>query len=331
MRKIAPVVVAAAFAAMALLPITASAKPGYHKVPPWHVLQLFPARGAHGYSIDVAVLDGRAQLTALRQSAEGASVVFYRQTKKQAGGDDLDAAFGKAGRLKARFIPERVLEQKAPKGCIGGPMIAEIGHFVGRLFFRGTNDFTSFKAHRLRGTITRFPGLVCQGPTKSGPSPLEEKGVLQVIAGVRSGDTFFDAVTGPAEHGIAASSTYSASSERREGTVDILESVTVPAPAPLSIPDLTAALPASVTIEPPVPFSGSATIEAPSRATATLSGDLAVDLPAAGKVPLTGPGIDAGLCRDYTCTGSLPEALRPRRPKYGLGISISQVEFQTIR
>jgi hypothetical protein len=100
------------------------------------------------------------------------------------------------------------------------------------------------------------------------------------------------------------------------------------AATPLAIPDLTAELPATVTIEAPAPFSGSATIEAPSRATATLSGDLAVELPATGEVPLTGPGIDAGLCRDYTCMGSLPKVLRPRLPGE---LGIGEVETQVIR
>jgi hypothetical protein len=326
MRKVAPVALATALTAMALVPGAATAKPGHHKLPPSHILQLFPARGTHGYNVDIAVLNGRPQVTAFKQSGEVTSLVFYHQAKQRDTGDDLNADFGAAGRLKARFVPKKVRELKAPKGCVGGPTIDETGYFVGHLTFHGANDFTGIKAHRLRGAVTLFPGLVCEGRPDTGPSPLEEEGVLRVIAGVRSGDTYFDAVTESAGHGIAASSTYTASSERREGTVDILESVAVPAPDPLAIPDLTAALPASVTIEPPAPFSGSATIEASSRATATLSGDLSVDLPATGEVPLTGPGIDAGLCRDYRCTGSLPEALRPHRPKYGLGISISQVE-----
>jgi hypothetical protein len=329
MRKIAPVLVVA-LAAMALLPVAASAKAGHFKIPPAHVLQLLPARGTHGYGVNVAVLDGRPQLTAVRQSEAGASFVFYRQTKQRDTGDDLDADFGAAGKLKARFVPEKVQKQKAPKGCVGGPAVAEIGYFVGSLSFHGANDFTSFKVHRLRGAVTHFPGLVCRAPTGSDHrgSPIEPDGVLRVIAGKPSGSTYFDAVTEPAEDGIPSTSTYTASSEHREGSVDILESVEVPTPTPLAIPDLTTALPATVTIEPPAPFSGSATIEAPSRATATLGGDLAVDLPATGEVSLTGPGIDAGLCRDYACTGSLPKPLRPRRPTE---LGIGEVEIQTIR
>jgi hypothetical protein len=332
MRRIAPTIVAAALAAMALLPGTATAKPGYFKVAPSHTLQLLPVRGTHGYRVDIAVFDGRPQLIAVRQSGEGASVVFYGQTKQRDTGDDLDADFGAAGRLRARFVPKKVRELKAPKGCVGGPTIDETGQFVGPLTFHGANDFTSFQVRRLRGAVTHSPGLVCRR-SKPGPrpSPVEQEGVLRVVAGVPSGNTYFDAITEPAASNIPSTSSYVAFRRHNEGPVEILESVVVPAAEPLAIPDLTAALPASVTIEPPAPFSGSATIEAPSRATATLSGDLAVDFPATDEVPLTGPGIDAGLCRDYACSGSLPRALWPQRPKYGLGIAISQVEVQTIR
>ncbi|MGH2939083.1 MAG: hypothetical protein ACRDPE_13295 [Solirubrobacterales bacterium] len=204
-------------------------------------------------------------------------------------------------------------------------MIAEIGHFVGPLSFHGANGFTSFKAHRLRGSVTRFVSWVCRiSSAPKDSSSIELEGVLDAVAGKPSGSTFFDAVTEPAVDNFPASSTYTATSEHREGSVDILETIGVPAPAPLAIPDLTAALPATMTFEPPAPFSGSATIEAPSRATATLSGDLAIDFPATGETPLTGPGVDAGLCRDYTCSGSLPRALRPQRPKYGLGITTAR-------
>lgn len=155
--------------------------------------------------------------------------------------------------------------------------------------------------------------------------------MLRAITGTASGNTYFDAEMEAVGGSISPIGFYLAFRRHHEGPVEILESAAILDPEPLAIPDLTKALPATATIEPPAPFSGSATIEAPSRATATLSGDLTVDLPAAGEVPLTGPGLVAGLCRDYACTRSLPKALRPRRPKYGLGIRIEQTEFQTIR
>ena len=157
MRKIAPVLLATAIVAMGLLPGAATAKPGYFKAPPGSVIQLLPIRGTHGYRVNIAVVDGRPQLAALRGSEQGVSTVFYRQAKKRDAGDDLDANFGKAGRLRARFVPSKVKEVKVPKGCSGGPTIIERGYFVGPLSFHGPRDFTSFEAHRVRGIVSRSP------------------------------------------------------------------------------------------------------------------------------------------------------------------------------
>jgi hypothetical protein len=331
-RRTAFTVLLALTALACLPPAGAGAKPGYRKIPAFHVLQ-GSAHGTHGYQIAVTVLDGRPQLTAVSQAGADVSFVLYRQTKQRDTGDALDADFGKAGTIKARFVADKVEERGAPKGCVGGSTVAEIGTFVGSIAFHGAHGFTSFTAHRLKGAVTKSPGMVCRTRGRDRNSVgrsfflSRQEGVLRVIAGVRSGATYFDAVTEPAEAGIPSTSTYTASSEHREGAVDILDTVEVPAPSPLAIPDLTASLPAATTIAPPAPFSGSATLEAPSRQTATLSGDLAVDLPATGEVPLSGPRIAAGLCRDYACSGSLPKALRPRRPSE---LGIGQVEIQTI-
>jgi hypothetical protein len=327
-RALLPVLAATVLVAL-LLPGAASAKPGFRKLPPVHILQLFPAHGTNGYSVSIDVLDGRPRLTAVRQAGPETSIVLYRQTKRRDIGNDLDADFGKAGRLKARFVPQKVVEVKAPKDCVGDPIVAQSGYFVGRLTFHGEGDFTSFQAHRLRGAATRYGSWTCRADP--GASSIEMGGVGRAITGLPSGGTRFEAVTEPARPGFPATSTYGAITDHREGSVDILQSVVVPAPAPLAIPDLTKALPATVTIEPPAPFSGSATIEAASRATATLNGDLSVDFPAAGDVHLTGPGVAAGLCRDYTCTKSLPKALTPQSPRSGLGLLVDRVEFQTIR
>jgi hypothetical protein len=320
----------AALVVMALLPLSAAAKPAHYRIPAGHIVQAV-VRGTHGYVIAIQVLDGRAQLIAISQSGSRVSTVFYRQTEKRSHGDDLDADFGRAGRFKARFVPDKVEETGAPEGCVGRPTVAETGHFVGSFSFRGANGFTSFDAHRLQGAVTDFGALVCRGKNPLGRNPLGNEGhrARWVIAGTRSGATVFDAVTEPGEGVIQATGTYSVRSERTEGAVSILDSVSVAARSPLAIPDLGGTLPATTTIAPPAPFSGSATLEASSRQAATWSGDLAVDLPATGEVPLTGPGIAAGLCRDYTCTESLPKALRPQRPKSGLGIVVG--ELQTIR
>ncbi len=69
---------------------------------------------------------------------------------------------------------------------------------------------------------------------------------------------------------------------------------------------------AEATITPPAPFSGSATFHLEDPQTASWTGELAVEMPGLGKVPLTGDGIDAGLCKGPpNCTKTLPKVLQP--------------------
>ena len=76
------------------------------------------------------------------------------------------------------------------------------------------------------------------------------------------------------------------------------------------VPDL-AAPPTEATVTPAAPFSGSATFHLDDPRSASWTGDLAVELPGLGKVPLTGEGIDAGLCKGTSCTKTLPKKLQP--------------------
>jgi hypothetical protein len=321
-----------ALVALAALPAAASAKPGFMKVPPTHSVS-FLAHATHGYFVYFAVFDDRASLAATRLEKDGgASMVTYESTARQKSGDDIDASLGRAGDFKARFLPGKTEELKPQSGCVGGPTVLESGYFVGSMSFRGADGFTSFHLHKIRGAVTRSPAETCHTGSRFGPDSLRQlqEKTLRLIGGDPFGMTSFQATLFGREQGQPTRTEYEAETARSEGAITVRDSVSVPAPraSPFAVPDLTAGLPATTTVEPPAPFSGSATFEAPSRRTATISGDLAVDLPEVGVVPLAGPGTRAGLCRGYVCTASLPKALRPRRPsEYGPG----EVEIQTIR
>lgn len=55
--------------------------------------------------------------------------------------------------------------------------------------------------------------------------------------------------------------------------------------------------PITATVEPPPPFLGSGAFSQSPGQPATWGGSLAVELPGAGAVPLTGPDFAAMLCR----------------------------------
>jgi hypothetical protein len=65
-------------------------------------------------------------------------------------------------------------------------------------------------------------------------------------------------------------------------------------------------------VSPSAPFYGSASFAIDPSGHGEWTGDLAVELPGYGRVPLTGPKIAAGLCETKACTPTLPRSLRPR-------------------
>jgi hypothetical protein len=69
------------------------------------------------------------------------------------------------------------------------------------------------------------------------------------------------------------------------------------------VPDLTHPA-AEVLIEPPAPFLGSATFRRESADQVSWDGNLRVELPGFGLVPLAGAGADATLCADSGCPAS---------------------------
>jgi hypothetical protein len=58
---------------------------------------------------------------------------------------------------------------------------------------------------------------------------------------------------------------------------------------------------AETVIRPPSPFSGSATFRQESPRSVSWSGDLKVELPGFGIVPLTGSGVQATMCEALGC------------------------------
>jgi hypothetical protein len=84
---------------------------------------------------------------------------------------------------------------------------------------------------------------------------------------------------------------------------------------------------AEAVIEPPAPFSGSATFHLEGPKKASWTGNLAVELPGAGKVPLTGDEIYAGACRGQkNCTATLPTPLAELLEGGSFSVSVATLE-----
>jgi hypothetical protein len=198
---------------------------------------------------------------------------------------------------------------------------------VGTFRFRGKGEFTTIDAHRAHVVIGRVPRMTCRklktpkniltvGLPASGNEVPEE--FVQLIAGSVPGSPTFDADLFE-ENGVGVDGQelpdfpdFSASVSRREGGAEVSYAASVTGrPNSFGVPESLDA-PATATVEPAAPFSGSATFGLTSPHHAEWRGDLAVGLPGYGRVPLTGPKVRSGLCRGKACTPTLPKSLRPQ-------------------
>jgi hypothetical protein len=318
-RAVAIVVALGGLAALAL-PGGAVAKPRFYNTP-GSTSEVIQLRGTHGYRVSLEVYDRKARLNVdKRVGHQGLTSVYYALHRRLPAGPDIRFQLGKEGDVDLRFVPDRVVERGYPN-CTGGPEVSERGHFVGTIRFRGRRDFTRVDAHRVGGSVTRTPPYRCRREeSTNGQSfsvgigtgtPSVPKGALELIAGTADGKLQFTGYRFEEGSPLPPTETFIAWIERVEpgftATSSAFEggsqaSFVSPKPGkPLS----------EAEVSPSAPFSGSASFALTPPRHAEWTGDLAVELPGYGRVPLTGPKVRAGLCQGETCTPTLPKSLRP--------------------
>jgi hypothetical protein len=290
------VVLALCFAALLPTP-AAEAKPGYEVTPPGFELFFF-ANATNGYS--VIVFGERPDRVEVNVS-RGLETATY-ELRGRVTDSRIKANLGVLGRISVGFRP-RVEEGSKPienKRCKGREALNEKGRFVGKIEFHGELDFADASATRVEGNRYRSFRIVCnrhkQARASADPLPGSARSRIVAAARVPGVAVNFSALTrvpdikpGPTwEFSASRIETFSRIKVIRETRSASYSGVTESAPG---------TVPATATVEPPVPFLGSAALSQSPGGPAAWSGSLEVELPGAGIVPLTGPGFAAALCR----------------------------------
>jgi hypothetical protein len=286
------------------------------------VIESFKAPGTNGFTLNVTLLEGKRLFVAAeaRAGRQGSKEVLYTLAAPQsAGSDDIKARIGGLGKIDVHFVAEstKKANPKVP-GCTGGESVTETGHFVGQISFRGEQGFTRVGATRAAGSVIKETAPKCKNlPT----SPREEAGAekkgSEAIAEAEGKEVDLNVVTDHGKVRLGATRTeidakgktrtfanFTAVAGRNRGKVQEVSLVllllqkgpTFLSPEP-SFPTRAA------TISPPAPFSGTGTFTREAGKSASWTGDLKVELPGFGDVPLAAGGSTASMCQGPGCGG----------------------------
>lgn len=296
------------------------------------VIDSLDVTGTNGFQLGVS-LTNRSRLAVSAVAAKGPSLVvtdYKLEADQPRGSDQIKASLGKLGRIEMRFVPESVHEEEPLLPiCKGERDMIEEGHFVGLFEFHGEHGYTRARVKRAPGSVLIVPAHSCHKPAKNVPhqrGPRQREGLTgralaalaktkeatkakphALILNVRTGDPtvqFFAArISGPDKHGKElALDSFIAGGTRERGRIREESSVLdllIPGPY-FKVPDL-ARLTSEVVLEPPAPFLGSATLRRESSDKVSWDGDLRLNLPGFGVVPLAKPAAHVSLCADSGC------------------------------
>lgn len=258
----------------------------------------FSAKATKGYLVSV---EGTGRQIVLTVDGHGGSARY--SVRGRASTRQLKGRFGKLGRIALRFRPSGKSRQiKPPRRCKGRNKVSTEGEFIGTIRFRGEGGYTRLMRRRVRGstlTPSRWRCKPRQGDSRSNPDadfPLPGLGIPALAAFTPNARVVFTAV-GFGDPKELDFSFFLAAAKEHRGAMRIARFTLVEARSRAFAvkPDLAAA-----TVRPPKPFSGTASFTRDASGLTSWAGTLAVALPGAGTVPLTGAAFTADLAKPRT-------------------------------
>jgi hypothetical protein len=255
-------------------------------------------RTADGYRVTVAEREDAVALTVMRRRRKESLTATSYVARGTANAHRLQASFGRFGRISMRFHASRAAARLEPGGTCRGilSLLVRRGVFVGTLRFRGEDGYVSIDAHRVAGTISRFP-RGCLHHSRHHRSPHHRRYLLFGRANASRNTAEVPYLAANWRGATAArsfvalktpSSVFLATSSEDAGRLSIFRlALEVEGAGDFR---LSQALTQS-SVSPARPFSGTATYRAAPDGSRTWEGSLAVDFPGTPRVPLTDPAL----------------------------------------
>lgn len=306
--------VAAATAVLALLAPAAaradgaSAGPGF-EVQEHSLRSIVSIEGSHSFHGFVSTRGHKQVALVLHRANETLELRTVGRVSRRA----IEAKFGDLAHLSLRFQgsplppdPPSRRREGFERACRGRAAIVERGVFHGTIHFRGENDFTRIEAKRAPGVVKRRFRRVCRQP------PRKERGTAfeELLSGLRLAQLEARARVGGVNVTFAATAVdfssilgpgariygFSAQTVERRGGMRVVRAAQLMGDDHSFLADKPGAIPQTVTVVPPPPFVKTAEHLKEHGTAAIWAGPLAVRLPGAGLVPLTGPGFRSAFC-----------------------------------
>lgn len=289
----------AATLVMLTSPTNAAAKADY-EVHPGGVQLILPVEKRSGNVVSVSANE-RQQV---KFKMEGASSSIGYSTKGRVSNRRIEATFGALGRIDVRLHLIRYPPGPPRKGrCRGRAPLYQEGSYHGTIEFSGQGDVPNASAKHGRVYFERRFRQVCkrQHPQPGPKNKLRRKvevGFLKVSGNSEGHTVLLEALDfalrrNPARSGGSlAVEAY----ERHEG-VRIATRTSASIDHGSFAMNGRGEIPETVEVELPEPFAGRALYARSPGSSPSWTGDLSVNLPGTGTIPLTGPGLSATLCR----------------------------------
>jgi hypothetical protein len=299
---------------LALLPAAATAaKPSASTVAPYRAAS-FSLPGSNGFRIEVSGTETTHRLPNVFVAASKGHryKVQYLAHGISTPSGTLSAKFPGLGRIDVRFEEWKVVHRAPPDNCTGPPNIVRRGFFRGTIRFRGEEGFTSVHRHSAPGRIIESFKQVCNGgELKGGNGPEVKWTRLDASRGTGPIAVNFTASRIEIANASSALTGYYMSAVTHHDGLTVMAFASAQGDPSGFVTTGTGVIPSDATVEPPTPFTGSATFHLDSPHSSSWTGTLGVELPGIGEVALAGSTFSSALCVGDKCTKTLSSTSGP--------------------